>query len=885
MKKTFYSALRAMCVGAMTLAVVSCYDDSFLRGEIEGLEGELAGIEARLDSLEKSLNNDVKAINTALGTLQAADEKLAADLAAAVADAKKVNETLSKLDAADGTLDGYVKDLQKGLNEFKTEAEKQLAEALAKIAVVNVEKNSAGNYVLTFANGETLEVSANTDNTGVITTVEVKGVTYWAVVGADGKKTVLDATVHPDTKLAFKVDPDTNELLVAYDGVTYEKTEVIVNDNTTINVVEAFQYTEGAEYVTLTVGGKEYQLPMYEADNSDLTFGRDEVYFAYGASKKLALASEGIAEYYVMSKPDGWKANVEGGKVVVTAPAKELVAMGAGEANGELLLHATTEAGACMVVKVDLVAGPAMKISYNNGEVTFFSALTETSTNWYGDEFTDFVSVWFGMLPMTEFFEYGSFEAYMATSPEYLSSLTNILQNAYQLGYVEGEVEELQATMALTDIIENSWSGFEMEEGVEYVFWAAPQGSTTLLYDQAVYFMTDSYVEVSETESLYNNVNFEATLWGADSYIVGAVNKSQFDEWGISEEFTYEMALQEYLMGSWQPGPLMNFQAGDLTAMGKAYESGNATFALQSLMLPDYGMVPEVMADTEYFVWVLPYNAAKPFADYTFDDLQLTVCKTAPLTFNANVAPTVTIDAVAFDNVAFTVAPPTNGAVAYDMISAEDFEGFKEDGVVAPELIAKSLSNGWLNPESESVEYGSWFGFEPNSTYVVIAYAVVEGEYAVAYEYVNIPEDPANVVATPSQKQWMFQSEALDLMAVGEPMGCEYCFDLGVSFPELYPSTFPDPNTAVIGINYEILGAPAGTWMPAFPACGSYTVQPDSEDETSGVINWLGAEVPYWDFDGEHCKFDISLLLGEEEHGAYVLDCTLATTAVQIQAQ
>ena len=129
----------------------------------------------------------------------------------------------------------------------------------------------------------------------------------------------------------------------------------------------------------------------------------------------------------------------------------------------------------------------------------------------------------------------------------------------------------------------------------------------------------------------------------------------------------------------------------------------------------------------------------------------------------------------------------------------------------------------------------------------------------------------------------MFQSEDLDLMAVGQPMGCEYCFDLGVSFPELYPSIFSDPNTAVIGINYEMLGAPAGTWMPAFPAYGSYTVEP--EDETSGMITWMGAPVPYWDFDGEHCKFDISLLLGEEEHGAYVLDCTLATTPVQIQAQ
>lgn len=879
MKKTLFTALRALCVGAMTLAAVSCYDDSFLRNELEELGGEVEGLEARLDSLESKLNSNVQTINAALGTLQAADEKLAADIAAVVADVAKVNETLTTLDAADGTLDGYIKDLEKALAEFKTESEKNLAEALAKIAVVKVEKNAAGNHVLTFADGSTLEVAAadaNANNTGVITTVEIEGVTYWAVIGADGKTTVLEATVHPDTKLAFKVDPETNELLVAYDGKTYEKTGVIVNDDTTINVVEAFKYEEGAEYVSLTVGGKEYKLPVYEADNSELTFGREEVYFAYGATKKLALASEGIAEYYVMSKPDGWKANIEGGKVVVSAPANGLIEMGAAEAEGELLVHATTESGACKVVKVDLVSGPAMTLSYVNGDVTFFSALTETSTNWYGDEFTDFVSVWFGMVPVEEFVQYGSFESYMNTKPEYLSNLLNILQNEFQMGYVEGEVEEFKATMSLVDIIDNSWSGFEMEEGVEYVFWAAPQGSTTLLYDQAVYFMTSPYIEVSVSDSTYNNVYFNASLWGADSYVIGATSKSQFDEWGINEEFTYEMALQEYLMGSWQPGPLMNFQGGDLSAMGTAYRTGAISFDLQSLMLPDYGMVPEVAPATEYFVWVLPYNAAKPFAEYTFDDLLVTSYKTTALKYNADIVPEITVDSLSFDLVAFTVAPPKGGKVTYDLISGEDFEEFMTDGAVDPTLVAEYLSNGWLNPEEESVEYGSWYGFEPNSTYVIVAYAVVEGEYSIAYEYVNIPEDPASVVPSPDKKQWITVDTENALAEMMAPVN--FVLDLGVTAVNEYAGMVA-ANTFILGMDYFAIYGESDEY-PQWVTMGVYgEYKVVTEDETSGSLVGGGFEIPYSNYTGTTCTFDFSYI------GAGPVDFKLLEEEVVVNLQ
>ena len=315
MRKTF----KFICAAVVAaFAVSSCYDDSKLW---EGLEG----LEQRVAALEEKLNSEVKAINTTLGALKSADEKLTADIAAVVADVKKANEIISKLDAADGTINGRIDDLEKALSTFKSDAEKKIAEVLAQVAVVKVEKNAAGNYILTFADGNTLEVSApdsNSNNTGVVTTVEVEGVTYWAVIGADGKTTVLDAIVHPDTKLEFKVDPKTYEVFVTYNGKDWEATGVVVKDAETINIVTGFEDTK--DYVVLTVGGVEYKLPKVSTNRFDIVSGK--VFFQPESTKSIPVRLEGMVTSMVAKQPKGWDVTLSaGGGLSVTSPAVETV--------------------------------------------------------------------------------------------------------------------------------------------------------------------------------------------------------------------------------------------------------------------------------------------------------------------------------------------------------------------------------------------------------------------------------------------------------------------------------------------------------------------------------------------------------------------------------
>ena len=882
MRKTF----KLFCAAVVAaLAVSSCYDDALVWDELDKHAGEIAGLEERIAKLEEKLNTEVATINTALGTLKAADEKLAADIAAVVADVKKVNETLTTLDAYDKTLDGKIADLNAALAAFEDEATKQLAAAIAQIAVVKAEKNEAGNYVLTFADGKTLEVAAadaNANNTGVITTVEVDGVTYWAVIGADGNTTVLDAAVHPDTKLQFKVDPETNELLVAYDGKTWEKTGVIVNDETTFNVVTDFE--DGEDYVTITVGEEEYQLPKYVADNSSLVLGRTDAFFAYGISKKIELQAEDIEEYYVMAKPDGWKAVIDGTTLTVTAPAEEVVNMGAGETEGEVLVHATTLTGTCKVVKLEVTAGPGLTLSYKDGNITLFTAMTETTVDpWFGDELTDFAQVMVGATTFDEYRTYDSFKSFLESRPNEYQELKDCFGNILTIAsnsldmetwYVDGEREELTLTLPLDEVAAGSWPPVELDPTKNYVVWAVPSTSEGYLFDSAVYATTGNDVEFTASNSVYNNADIALDLFGADGYYVGAANKAYleafFGDWGLSEDEILEYYLLNGTMGGWgaPSGPFSKFLEGKFNSMGTFVTPGQRSIKLKDVLLADQENEP----DNEYYVWILPYYESQPAADYDVKDLVVKVCETAPMVKNDALKPEMTI-IPAFEKVTYIITPPANGKTVHEVFAAEDFEAEYMAGDTLKEVELKNWLK-WNEPVVQRDTITNTWSIEAGVDYVIATYTTVEGEYAFSVEEFTAP-----LYETPNHKQWLFNNDYIaDCIAP-----TNFVLDLGVSCPNNYYEYFPDPNTLVLGLDYEeIYGEEAaGMWMSA-GMMGSYTINPT--DEESGVILYNSAEIPYSDYNGETCTFDLSALFMEDA-GTVVVEATLSEEEIVVMIQ
>ena len=496
MKKTLFTALRAMCVGAMTLAAVSCYDDTFLRGELDELGEDVKDLAARVDSLEKNLNDNIKAVNTleaSMATLKtsletaisengaavqaALEEELAAletKLAAAIATGDqasadalaaekaaletamatlettlttsmtesaekleaaikaletamgvKVEELLAKMDAADGAIDGKIAELNTAVEAVKkayadadaklsAEVVAKIAEAVAKIAVVGVDA-TGDDVVITLADGSKIQVAkpseplTNVDNNGLVTIVEVDGARYWAVV-KDGEPDSLGILVGADVALEFDVVD--GELFFSTNGEDWASTGAFVHDEDF--ELDFFQGVEWDDmlwedvyddFYTLVFGGEEYYLPIYKVDNSTVAIKAGKTYFTYGETKTIEVALTDVTSIYVMTKPEGWRANLNGKVLTVVAPDSVKVATGYAEADGEVLLHCSTAQGTCKVARLAVATTPGFSITVDEeGNITLVNPNTSSYVDrWSGETMFDFQDAYIGLAPVADF--------------------------------------------------------------------------------------------------------------------------------------------------------------------------------------------------------------------------------------------------------------------------------------------------------------------------------------------------------------------------------------------------------------------------------------------------------------------------------------------------
>ncbi|MBQ8855478.1 MAG: hypothetical protein IJ023_04930, partial [Bacteroidales bacterium] len=296
-----------------------------------------------------------------------------------------------------------VEQLEKDLNADVKNLEDLIAAASAKIAVVAVEQTD-GKVVLTLADGSKVELSKpleNVDNSGLVTIVEEDGVKYWAVNGQEGHTGV--PVGHPEYSIEFQINADTKELQYSVNGGEWVGTGVqALAENAAIMT----DFVEGEDYVEIIVNGTKIVLAKYSEDNSILGVARADFFLRYEGQKTVQINQEAVAECYVMAKPDGWKANIVDGALVVTAPTKKAVEIGAAETEGLVLLHATSLTGACKVAKVEVKAGPGLTLAVDiNGNVTIENSYYGESTNMWGETsfgFSDFI---FGLATPSLFHE------------------------------------------------------------------------------------------------------------------------------------------------------------------------------------------------------------------------------------------------------------------------------------------------------------------------------------------------------------------------------------------------------------------------------------------------------------------------------------------------
>ena len=662
MRKTF----KLFCAAAMAaLAVSSC---GKIWDEFDAVHGELDGLEARIAELETKLNDQVAAINATIGAVNAAVE------------------------AVD-----------------------------AKVAVVKVEKNDAGNYVLTFSNGETLEVSAadaNANNTGLVTTVTEDGVTYWAVVGKDGKVTKLDAIVHPSTKLAFKVDPETNVLLVSYDGKNYESTGVVVNDETTFNVVENF--VDAEDHVVLTVGGVEYKLPKVSANYFEIVSGMQ--YFQPAQTKTITVNMDGVVSSMIASAPAGWSAKLtEKDGLKITAPAGEYDDFWGefypenmtDEASGKVVVWVVTEAGETKVGEVNVaVSGTPATFTFDK---KFEKVSVAFSTSYEG-------GVYFGVCKADEYDSAVVLEKVAASSK---ACAEGIFTN---FDYKSGNYDDA-AEYKFAELL-----GSAPEVGVPYIFWSVAPSikvdyetyESTLeakVEDIVLDYVTVYTVKVGESVIAFNDATLDVEVAGAEEFYIGYAYGPIDQHFGEYATFSEEML--DYLASS------MGIDLKTLLIEGISYGGpGKEMITRGGVYQGEYkGKATELYEDTQFnpgdvfTVFVLPMPAGK--VEYTLDDLTCFEVELPELKLGGEA--TVTFgDATEVKYNSFKLPVEATGdRTYYTVIDAETYEYAKEmlvDGVLESlyYYTAKDAKSFVLDVTKDM----QGMPLQPKTKYVVLAFSV-----------------------------------------------------------------------------------------------------------------------------------------------------------------
>lgn len=667
MKKTF----RTLLAGALALCAVACYDDSALQEDLAGVKEDLSALQAEFETFKNKLNGEVAALqstytalngsfteykglndaqvtalNTALNNLKG---QLGSDNNSGIlGQIATINSLLTAngIDA-ESNLKAALTDLATKLDLKADEATlAALAETVQSITVRSVSETD-GKIVITLANNETLTIDK--DGEGVVKVVDDN----WVVVGADGTETDLELPVSTPN-LQFNVNWRNGELSYTTvenpteDDWTFTGISVSgVNEGSSYIVLTDVDIWESDEYIKVRIDGDWYNLPIVAEGGSDAGVGATLEILAgktivpVGSEKTLELNADGLSDVYVMSKPDGWKAVINGNKLTVTAPVE---GNPYAEQEGLVLLHGTTEAGQCVVAKLAVTtstAGLEIIVDDETGKVTVKNGIVTTASANSGiggieplslddevsgevDATYSFAPFWFGFATSDILAEAdGKIENLIKWQQIFQSSSffeSGTYSSDYTVDVLETSVQELY----------QRWFMEEMPEGTQMVLFATPadldsptQGPVVddLVFD----WYNPLFVSIKEVSKSYNDVSLSVTRAGADYYYIG------FGEYTANAEDRLYSFFNNWQMGYGELGT-------------KVYDTTNESVRLSEYCLEDAEWSP-LKPSTTYYAFAFPVTAGMSLSDLDFDIDFLPCLKTfttADLTEGGNGTVTIT---------------------------------------------------------------------------------------------------------------------------------------------------------------------------------------------------------------------------------------------------
>ena len=473
----------------------------------------------------------------------------------------------------------------------------------------------------------------------------------------------------------------------------------------------------------MKIGDKTLELPLVSSAVATLGLSRDSFFLRYTAEKVVEITTANISDVYVMNQPDGWNATIEDNELTITAPTKKAIEIGAAQAKGLVLVHATDEDGKCVVAKIEVTSGEGLTIKVDSeGNIELRNAYTShqkndmMQTEWFG--FTPFHVV---IMPAAYYYSFEqnndglSYEDAWNMYGDVPYGLSKTYSSFDMGEYVEGQYEIDVIKTTVQDLyFELDYS--ELPYGAYVLVVASDNGKGVpadgIQVAEYLYFNLD--VEV--TSKSHNDIKVKVTGEGPDMYIIGGVPQSTY-----LETMTGPKTFDQYMTddGQTSRGPWVNFTQGFVQGLGQivTYFDENE-FEFSPYILDSYGS--KMSFDTTYDIWVMPiFNHMLKYDEFGGLDLSafdytthfkphvIMDVKTNPVVVGEVTAPTITTSS-SYTKVYADITPAEGTTVYYSFITSEKLIELDSDKAKLDYLIEDCYvpltENGKVDSRAEANE-------------------------------------------------------------------------------------------------------------------------------------------------------------------------------------
>lgn len=677
--------------GSMILAALacpvftSCYDDSALNSRLDEVENNIADLDQRLKDLETRLNGELQALQTLLE---------------------------GKIAALQGQVDGLV-------------------------TVKTCTENSNGSYEITLSNGASFTVYPEYEQglTGVVTTVTIDGVLYWAIY-EDGKPVVVtDAEGAPVPVVGVtpqvEVDPATGNVYITFDGeewinvgnnkpCVFTDAEVVYTDNYTDEQEAEYPdyYYETPMYVTLT-------LP----DGSTITVTIDGAasfmfasnyggmiktqFISAGSTVSIPVTASNITDW-VKEVPAGWQvredlqyfAEYGQAEFYVTAPSAEAIASGAAVAEGNLKVLAVAEGGKSITASVKLTTKAFKSISAGKGNLTV--------------EMNNGVSGYLvGVSPLADF-DADAIIAELKPVVEYVADPNDWSDWGWSPWYVDENdtpLDDNYFDSSITDYpIASLKSTVEFVAGEQYVVWVIGLDSWTDQITWASGYILGSvesatylnaFVNLETTTLSFNDIQISAEFVGITSFYGGFSQKYSSDDIVpdlVSEINNYGMYYSPiYVNDEFVDGWNNGVYTGDPNTLVSGYQ--------------------EYQPGVTYYLYIIPVVEGKK---YTVSDVYYYEWTTDALTAGGNIAVTAGEPTIEYKKVSVPLTAEGASYIYYYYVSPEMVSTIADKADYL-------LNNGYMS--AQTTVTANKTGLTPGQTVTLLAMAVDQyGQYGEVFQ-------------------------------------------------------------------------------------------------------------------------------------------------------